>query len=261
MAVDFLKAMKRDPSSVSRQLHGVSIGSNRYFVREVNAAGGIGKTIAGGRLESLLNDIAMRSSSSEAKTTAVRHLAQFDQLSKATSQMSERGASAAALDRVRDHEASAVRKTLRPRTALKTGTLIVSNELEAKGWISRVARSPGVGMAALTFAFDEGFSGWQYYDGSIGSADFQRHTVQNGIKAAAFGSATQLVWILSPTPHGLVLIGVGIVAYVAADYAIGYYEANLESKAPMAYELRGIVDDKIINAPLIEEWATGKVRR
>jgi hypothetical protein len=114
--------------------------------------------------------------------------------------------------------------------------------------------------AGITFAVDEAFSGWNYYHGDLSKADFQRQTGQNGIKAATVGIATQLVYILAPTPHGLVLIGVAIVVYVATDQAISAYDGVFVPQAPKAAELAGIVPDRYISAPMLDEVATGKSR-
>jgi hypothetical protein len=142
-----------------------------------------------------------------------------------------------------------------PKTAV-----IVEDAEAARNWTLKLARQPGVLAAGITFAVDEAFTGWDYYKGNLSNADFQRQTEQNGIKAAAVGIVTQLVYILTPTPYGLVLLGVGIVAYVAADQAIAAYDNAFVPKIPKAAELMGIVPARCIATPMLEDVATGKMR-
>ena len=58
----------------------------------------------------------------------------------------------------------------------------------------------------------------------------------------------------------MVLIGVGIVAYVAADQAITAYNNAFVPKAPHAAELTGIVPGRYTVTPMLEDVASGKMQ-
>jgi len=73
--------------------------------------------------------------------------------------------------------------------------------------------------------------------------------------------ATQLAYILAPTPGGLVLVAVGIVAYVAADQAIKAYDEAFIPKAPAAVELEGLIPAACIATPMLDDVATGRMKR
>ena len=258
LANEVLETMKARPEIVRRELHGIAVQSNKYVVMTVDKAGRVTGVAAEGRLTSLLKMLSNRGTSEETRAAAIRHLAQFDQLQAA---VAKAGAEPTVVTR-RGFEGLAKQAKLLPTgevTAPPT-TVIVEDAAGAKNWAIRLAKQPGVLAAGITFAVDEAFSGWNYYHGDLSKADFQRQTGQNGIKAATVGIATQLVYILAPTPHGLVLIGVAIVVYVATDQAISAYDGVFVPQAPKAAELAGIVPDRYISAPMLDEVATGKSR-
>ena len=116
-----------------------------------------------------------------------------------------------------------------------------------------LARAPGVAATGLTFAVDEAFTAWDYYQGDINKAAFQRQTAQNGVKAVAVGAAIQLVYFLSATPHGLVVVGVGIAAYVAADLAITAWDAVFVPETLLDSDFAGLIPDECIAMPIMDD--------
>lgn len=259
LASEVLEQMKARPEIVRRELHGIAVQTNKYMIMSVDDAGRVTGVAAEGRLTSLLKMLSTRGTSEETRAAAIRHLAQFDQLQTAVSRV---GATPGGLTKasaqgaegiVRQAKLPVGKAVAAPRTAV-----VVQDAKAATHWMTSLAKQPGVLAAGITFAVDEAFTGWDYYQGNISSADFQHQTAQNGIKAAAVGVATQLVYILAPTPHGLVLIGVGIVAYVAADQAIKAYDSAFVPKAPAATELEGIIPVACIAVPTLEDVATGR---
>ena len=56
------------------------------------------------------------------------------------------------------------------------------------------------------------------------------------------------------------MVGVGIVAYLAADQAVSAYDNAFVPKAPQAAELTGIVPGRCITVSMLEDVATGKMR-
>ena len=56
------------------------------------------------------------------------------------------------------------------------------------------------------------------------------------------------------------LIGVGIVAYVAADQAIRAYDDAFVPRAPMPAELAGIIPAECISVPMLDDVGAGRLR-
>lgn len=262
LASEVLEQMKARPEIVRRELHGIAVETNKYMVMSVDDAGRVTGVVAEGRLTSLLKMLSSRGTSEETRAAATRHLSQFDQLHTAVSRAGETPTSLTKASAQGVEGIARQAKLLVGKTVAVPGTAVVVADAEAAThWMTSVASQPGVLAAGITFAADEAFTGWDYYKGNISSADFQRQTAQNGIKATAVGAATQLVYILAPTPHGLVLIGVGIVAYLAADQAIKAYDDAFVPKAPAAVELEGIIPAACLSTPMLDDVAIGRVRR
>ena len=258
LASDVLETMKARPAIVRRELHGIAVQSNRYVVMMVDDAGHVTGMVAEGRLTSLLKMLSNHGTSEETRAAATRHLAQFDQLQAV---VAKTGAEPLVVTKAGFEGLAKQAKLLSTRKiAVPPATVIVDDTAGAKTWAIRLAKQPGVLAAGVTFAVDEAYSSWDYYKGDLSKADFQRQTGQNGIKATTVGIATQLVYILTPTPHGLVLVGIAIIAYVAADQAISVYDGVFVQKAPKAAELTGIIPDRYTATPMLDEVATGKSR-
>jgi len=112
--------------------------------------------------------------------------------------------------------------------------------------------------AALTaggfvFVIDTGIELVSYSQGNISHGDLKTGIKKAGIRAGAVGAATGVVYLLSASPHGLVLIGVGIVAYVGADYAISIWEDHWGTTPLDLNELRGLLPKEIINRPMLAD--------
>lgn len=258
MAKELLESSSARPQIIHRELHGISVASDRYVIQCVDDTGRVVGVAADGRLTSLLKMLSRRGTSAETRAAATRHLAQFDQLQTTATGMRE-----PVLTRISAEGTAGIGRSTPATANLKpTETaVIVEDAAAAKNWFTKLSKQPGVMAGGITFVVDQGFTGWQYHQGNISSADAQRQTGQNGLKAGIVGAATQLVYILAPTPHGLVLIAVGVVAYVAADQAIEAYDDALVPKAPAAVELRGIIPDACAATPMIDDVAAGQVRR
>jgi len=262
LAGEVLEQMKARPEIVHRELHGIAVESNKYLVMTVDDTGRVTGVAAEGRLTSLLKMLSTRGTSEETRAAALRHLSQFDQLQTAVARTGSESvalskASAQGFEGIANQaKFTAGRGFVAPKTAI-----VVEDATAARNWAGNLVKQPGVLAAGITFAVDEAFTGWEYHKGNISNADFQRQTAKNGVKAATVGVAIQLVYVLAPTPQGLILIGVGIVAYVAADQAIAAYDAAFVPKAPAAVELDGIIPAACIATPMLDDVATGRVRR
>lgn len=260
-AGDILEQMKAKPEIVRRELHGIAVESDKYIIMSVDDAGRVTGVAAEGRLTSLLKMLSSRGTSEETRAAAIRHLAEFDQLQAA---VANAGSTPAALAKSSvqgiDGIASRMKVPVGSGLATPKTAIVLQDKKAASNWAMSLVKQPGVLAAGITFVVDEAFTGWEYYKGNINGATFQRQSAQNGIKAVAVGVPTQLVYILAPTPHGLALIGVGIVAYVAADQAVKAYDNTFVPKAPMAAELAGIIPDDCISVPMLDEVAAGRAR-
>ena len=85
VAAEALERFRANPASLKAELHGVSIGDNRYIVRAVDSATGTIKgEIASPRVTDVLKNLSERASSEEVRRMATRHLAEFDQLQAAS---------------------------------------------------------------------------------------------------------------------------------------------------------------------------------
>lgn len=84
-AAEALERFRANPASLKVELHGVSVGDNRYIVRAVDSATGTIKgEIGSQRVTDVLKNLSERASSEEVRRMATRHLAEFDQLQAAS---------------------------------------------------------------------------------------------------------------------------------------------------------------------------------
>lgn len=85
VAAETLERFRADQASLKAELHGVSVGDNRYIVRAVDSATGtIRGEIASTRVTDLFKNLSERASREEVRLMATRHLAEFDQLQAAS---------------------------------------------------------------------------------------------------------------------------------------------------------------------------------
>jgi len=254
-----LAAMERRPEIIRRELHGVGVAVNRYVILNVDKAGRITGEIAQMRLDTVLKGLAEKADSPAVRKLAAQHLAQFESIRKA---LAPAGSESAALVQAgregmrglaRHAGIAANGAASAPETAV-----IVRGPAAAKEWVKWVARQPGVAAAGLAFAVDGTLGAWEYYRGRITTAEFQRQTAQTAFKSAVGGLATQLVYVLAPTPHGLVVMGVAVVAFIVAEQAVALYDRVFTPSAPPAGELAGIVPEACIRVPMLEDVAAGR---
>lgn len=84
-AAEALERFRANPATLKAELHGISVGDNRYIVRAVDSATGtLHGEISNSRLTGILQKLAERASSEEVRKMATRHLAEFDQLQLAS---------------------------------------------------------------------------------------------------------------------------------------------------------------------------------
>lgn len=263
MAAEVLEFTKKNPSKVYRELHRVLVGAEKYIVNTVDDLGRVVGTASEESLTRLLEKLAHSDKVSEAvRRWAQRHLEFLKELKAAIAKGLSKGGSqsiaegARGLARKAGLPVDGVLTPIDEEIVIETRPPVVKEKS-----ILRLAKQPGVLAAGFTFAADQGVATWQYYRGSISTAEFQRQTAQAGITAGVVGVATQLVYVLAPTPHGLVLVGVGIVAYVGTGAAISLWDSLFGHSALSASELEGILPVGFVAAPTIEDAAAGRARR
>ena len=280
LAKEILRERKLRPWIVRRELHGISVQGNKYLIQNVDDLGRVTGTIAEGRVTDQLSKLASRGTTAETRAAAVRHLAKYDQLAKATS-----GGAKVILTNPwwppygpdpfpgpprrpwprtpQTPDFPILRATRGPRVTTTNApqAVIVRDQTAAREAIKALAKSPGVVAGAVTFVIDEGFTAWEYYNGTINTATYQQQSVDNAIKAAAVGAATGVVYLCMSTPHGLVLAGVAIVTYLAADWAISAYNDAFGSKPIHLDELTGLIPMECLNFPMIDDFVASGTRR
>ena len=83
-AAEALDEFRKNRASVRAELHGVSVADNRYIVKSVDSAVGVLKEdIVNGRVTGILEELAKKAQSDNIRQTAVRQLADYDQLQAA----------------------------------------------------------------------------------------------------------------------------------------------------------------------------------
>ena len=75
----------------------------------------------------------------------------------------------------------------------------------------------GVATGVMTLLFDEMRTVYGFSQGKMTEADFQRETIGNCGKALIEGTAVFVAVILGASPHGWVVIGVGLGTYILCD--------------------------------------------
>lgn len=83
-AGEALDQFRKNPAAVKVELHGISIGDNRYVVKSVDpAAAAFRGEVANTRVTDVLKHLGERASSEEVRRTALRQLGEFDQIQTA----------------------------------------------------------------------------------------------------------------------------------------------------------------------------------
>lgn len=84
-AGEALEQFSKNPSAVKAELHGISIGDNRYVVKSVDpATAAFRGEVANTRVTDVLKHLGERASSEDVRRTALRQLGEFDQLQAAS---------------------------------------------------------------------------------------------------------------------------------------------------------------------------------
>ncbi len=98
-------------------------------------------------------------------------------------------------------------------------------------------------------AIEGGMAYYDYLKGDIYKNEFNQKLMDLAIKGTAVGGSEALVVFLMETPHGLVLLGAGIGAYIIVDNALETYKYYKEKHFLNADDLRvyGIELDSVLD--------------
>lgn len=80
-----------------------------------------------------------------------------------------------------------------------------------------VALKTGASSGGIAFAVDAAGASYQYLKGDILKHEYQRELVCAALNGSAVGGGTAVAVLLGATPAGLVVVGVGVGAYLAMD--------------------------------------------
>jgi hypothetical protein len=92
----------------------------------------------------------------------------------------------------------------------------------------------------LTFVFDVGTATYRYRDGQINKSELAEEIQNAVVRATTVGAAVQVLYLVAATPGGLVVAGVAIVSYAAADAIISYVRKEYGERYVKVDDLRGI---------------------
>ena len=120
---------------------------------------------------------------------------------------------------------------------------------------SGLAVSVGASLTAggLVFIFDTGAELISYNQGKISHGELKSGIKKAGIRAGAVGGATGVLYWCVSSPHGLVVVGVAVVAYVATDYAIAIWTDHWGTTPLELNELRGLLPDQMIDRTMLAD--------
>jgi hypothetical protein len=124
-------------------------------------------------------------------------------------------------------------------TAPAVTAIVVKNSDRGIGLLNAI-RSPGMVAGGATLVIDGTIAIYKFQAGQINKTQLADEITDATARAAAVGTAVQVVYILAATPHGLVVAGVAILTYVAVDALVTYARSTYGEKHVAVEDLRGI---------------------
>jgi hypothetical protein len=120
----------------------------------------------------------------------------------------------------------------------------------------------GTFTGIATIAIDGGSASYDYLKGNIYKSEFEEKVLNATIKGLAVGGMESLVVFLVPSPHGLLLLGVGVGTYIIVDNTLGEYKRykerhflNRDDLKVYGIEMDSVLDINDNNVPLnIDKW-------
>lgn len=119
-------------------------------------------------------------------------------------------------------------------------------------------RSPAAAAGVSVLILDSGLNTWQYCHGEMSHDEFKEANAESAVKSAAVATAVKVVYLLTPTPHGLVVAAVVFGTYLAVDAVIAELKAHFDTGAFQAGDLRSIISDRTIGSLTISDVAEGR---
>ena len=93
---------------------------------------------------------------------------------------------------------------------------------------------------------DGGFEVLSYQSGSISHGDLKDRLVESSIRAGAVGGATGIMLLCTSSPPALLVGGIGVAAWCAADYGINIWKDHYGHTPLNLDEFRGILPPEVI---------------
>lgn len=88
----------------------------------------------------------------------------------------------------------------------------------------------------------------EFNDGSINKTQLQTRLQEAVLKGVAVGAGTHVLYLVTATPHGLVVAGVAILTYEASSRLLAYLQAEHDRQFVTLDDLRGRVPDSFLDA-------------
>ena len=138
-------------------------------------------------------------------------------------------------------------------------TALVVQDAQRGSMLLRLVKSPGFVAGGMTLAIDGGIATYKYFDGQINKSELAEEIQDASIRALAVGTAVQVVYLLVATPHGLIVAGVAIVTYMAADALISHFRQEYGQKYVTVQDLKGIAPREFLEnlPPTLADVARG----
>jgi hypothetical protein len=122
--------------------------------------------------------------------------------------------------------------------------------------------SGGFSSGIAVIGIEGGMAYYDYLEGDIYKNEFHQKVMGSAIKGMAVGGSEALVMFLMETPHGLVLLGAGVGAYIIVDNTLKTYKyykekhfLNADDLKVYGIELDSVLDIHDDGVPLnIENW-------
>jgi len=113
-----------------------------------------------------------------------------------------------------------------------------------------------------TISIDGGSASYDYLKGNIYKSEFKEKILNATIKGLTVGGMESLVVFLVPSPHGLLLLGVGVGTYIIVDNTLGEYKRykekhllNRDDLKVYGIEMDSVLDVNDNNVALnIDKW-------
>ena len=149
--------------------------------------------------------------------------------------------------------------SIKSQISTKEVAIVLTGTPETRSIVSRVVRAPGIAAGGMTFAIDSGIEVYKYWDGQTNKTELAEGIQDALLKASVVGTSVQVLYLLAATPQGMVVMGVAIVSYIAADAIISHIREEYGSRYMKIKDLQGIAPKSFLDnlEPTLADIAKG----